>query len=411
MRVDACDALLSAAPAENELGKTLGYPVGAKGDLRCYFEESLLVGSNSNMDQIFETRRVSASVSPRILKQGNLDPDFRYRIPSVTPQGIVFGEQAYSIDEYLQRQRVSGLLILKDDEIVLERYQYDRCPDQRFISFSMAKSITSLAIGCALDEGRIDSLDDKIGKYVKEMAGHMYGETSIRNVLRMSSGIRFSENMDGDDDFLRFLLAAEDVGLLATIQSFKHREAPEGSRFQYATIDTYVLGLLLSRVLDTTLSDYVSEKIWKPMGAESDAKWIVDRDGLEFSGSGFNAALRDYGRLGMLLANNGMRDGVQFLPKSYLREATDWKKHPSIFHPMKATPVFGYGYQFWIFPGESRRFAMVGIRGQVIYVDTQLKLVLVQTAVAKEADFYQRDSMGMELGGVWRCLLDSYAKS
>jgi CubicO group peptidase (beta-lactamase class C family) len=109
----------------------------------------------------------------------------------------------------------------------------------------------------------------------------------------------------------------------------------------------------------------------------------------------------------MLLANDGMRDGVQILPKSYLIEATDWKKHPSIFHPSKASPVFGYGYHFWLFPGESRRFAMVGIRGQVLYVDTRSKLVLVQTAMARHPDFYARDSMGMELGGVWRSLLDS----
>ena len=107
----------------------------------------------------------------------------------------------------------------------------------------------------------------------------------------------------------------------------------------------------------------------------------------------------------MLLANDGMRDGVQILPRPYLLEATDWKKHPSVFHPTVATPVFGYGYQFWLFPGESRRFAMVGMRGQIIYVDTESKLVMVQTAVAKHPDFYRKDSMGLEFGGVWRALL------
>ena len=403
MSINTSKGAAPQPPDEESLGKALNYPIGNKET--CHFEESVLVGSNTNMDRIFNTRRVASPSLPCTLKRGNLDSEFRYRIPSLTPQGVVFGEQTYSIDDYLQHQRVTGLLIIKDNEILLERYQYNRLPEHRFVSFSMAKSITSLAVGCALAEGKIASLDDHIGKYVKEMSGHIYGNTSIRNVLRMSSGIRFSEEMDRNDDFLCFLNIAEKMGLVFAIQSFNQREVPQGSRFHYATIDTYVLGLLLSRVLGMALSDYVSEKIWKPMGAESDAKWIVDCDGLEYAGSGFNAVLRDYGRLGILLANDGMRDGIQVLPKSYLIEATDWQKHPSIFHPSKASPVFGYGYHFWLLPGETRRFAMVGIRGQVIYVDTQSKLVLVQTAVAKHPDFYTQDSMGLELGGVWHHLL------
>src|SRR4051794_34351996 len=107
MKIDARDAVLCAAPDELALGKAHGYPIAAEGDINCYFDESLLVGSNTNMDQIFETRSVSASSSPHPLGKGGLDPHFRYRIPAMTPQGIVFGEQSYSIDEYLQRQRVA----------------------------------------------------------------------------------------------------------------------------------------------------------------------------------------------------------------------------------------------------------------------------------------------------------------
>lgn len=398
---------VQAAPDEEALGKALGYPVGTVKNY--WFDDAVRVGSSSNMDKLFNTRIVEKAALPQELRQGRLDPAFRYRLPDFSA-GLKLGEQTYSIDDYLQRQRVTGLMIVKDGEILLERYQYDRQPTHRLISNSIAKSITSLAVGCALEEGKIQSLDDKVSKYVKEMAGHPYGETSIRNLLRMASGVRFSENYDGADDFSRFLALRWEKGNIAALQAFGEREAPQGSRFHYATSETYLLGALVTAVTGKSLSDYVSEKIWKPMGAESDAKWIVDANGVEFAGTSFNAVLRDYARLGMLLANDGVRDGVQILPRAYLLEATDWHRQPEAFHPGRATPVLGYGYQFWLQPGEKRRFSLIGTNGQAIFVDPATKLVLVQTAVAKNADVYGRETMGQELAGIWIALLRAYDK-
>lgn len=143
------------------------------------------------------------------------------------------------------------------------------------------------------------------------------------------------------------------------------------------------------------------------MGAESDATWIVDAAGLETAAGSFNATLRDFGRLGLLMANDGAVDGKQILPKDYLLEATDWHRQPASFAPGKATPFFGYGYQFWLFPGEKRRFALIGVYGQSIFVDPGLKLVMVQTAVAKSASV-TKESMGAERVAVWRGLVRHY---
>ena len=159
----------------------------------------------------------------------------------------------------------------------------------------------------------------------------------------------------------------------------------------------------------TTLAGYLAERLWKPMGAESDATWIRAPDGLERASGNFNATLRDWGRLGVLLANNGSLDGQQILPKEYLLEATDWHRHPEAFAPKKATPWFGYGYQFWIFPGEQRRFALLGVYGQAIYVDPSLKLVLVHTAVTKSAQV-SKETMGAERGALWLALVNSYGR-
>jgi len=144
------------------------------------------------------------------------------------------------------------------------------------------------------------------------------------------------------------------------------------------------------------------------MGAEANATWAKSSDGIERASGNFNATLRDWGRLGVLLANDGRIGEKQILPRDYLLEATDWHRHPSTFAPRKATPYHGYGYQFWTFPGEHRRFALLGVYGQAIYVDPELKLVMVQTAVARNARV-GKETMGREMSALWYALVTKYA--
>lgn len=384
-----------AAPDEEILGKSQGYPVGRADNW--FYEERVRVGSFTHLDKILPYNLVPKSERPLLLQKAAREAAIRFRVAG----------KSYNIDDYLRRQRITGLLIIHDGEILVERYQYDRRETDRFVSHSMAKSITSLGIGFALEEGAICSLDDKVSEYVPELRGCAYGETAIRNLLRMSSGVKFSELYNGKDDVARFLAKWYSGGLIEAVCAFNKREVPQRSRFHYASSETMVLGLLLKSVKGETLAKYLGEKLWRPMGAEQDAFWSCDSSGMEVAAGYFSAVLRDYGRLGVLLGNDGMRDGRQILPKNYLLEATDWHKHPEIFAPGRAKRSYGYGYQFWTFPGEHRRFALIGVYGQAIFVDPELKLVMVQTAAAKNAEV-DNDRLGMEMEGLWRQIVADF---
>ncbi|WP_291867016.1 serine hydrolase [Bradyrhizobium sp.] len=396
-----CPALVAlafpaaAAPDEEQLGKRAGYPIGTRANW--FYDESVRVGSFSNLDRLLPHYTLKRAARPLPLPAAADAATIEYR----------FENRTLTLDDFLARQRVTGLLLIKDGEVLFERYQYGRHPAHRFVSHSMAKSIVSIAVGMALAEGKIASLDDAVGKYVPELSGVPYGDTSIRNVLRMSSGVPFSEVYDGNDDLGRFTLARNTHGSIAALRMFGTREAEQGIRFHYASSETVILAVLLRAVTGVTLSEYLTDRLWQPLGAEADATWVKTSDGTEAGAGSFNAILRDYGRLGVLLANDGAVAGRQIVPKDYLLEATDWRLQPDAFAPRRATRFFGYGYQFWTFPGDKRRFALLGVYGQSIFIDPELKLVMVVTAAARNASV-GKESFGPERSAVWRGIIGKY---
>jgi CubicO group peptidase (beta-lactamase class C family) len=384
-----------AAPDEELLGKAAGYPVGSRANW--FYDERVRVGSFSHLDSLLPHYTLKKAVAPRALPKISSAPKIEYR----------FEQQTLTLDDFLDRQRVTGFLLIKGGEVLAERYQYDRKPDHRFVSHSMAKSIVSIAVGMALAEKKIGSLDDTIARYVPELVGNPYGETKIRNMLRMASGVPFQESYDGQDDLAKFTRLRLTQDSVAAFRAFTTREVEQGTRFHYASNQTVALTLLLRAVTGSSMSEYLTTRLWQPMGAEADATWIKTKDGTESGSGNFNAVLRDYGRLGILLANDGALDGRQIVPKDYLLDATDWHRQPEAFTPRKATPYFGYGYQFWLFPGEKRRFALLGVYGQSIFVDPELKLVMVITAAAKNASV-GKESLARERDALWRGVVGRY---
>ncbi len=384
-----------AAPDEQLLGKAAGYPVGRPANW--FYDEGVRVGSFSHLDSFLPHNTLKKSDAPLPLPAASNPPKIEYR----------FEKQTWSLDDFLAHQRVTGFLLIKDGEVLAERYQYDRTAENRFVSQSMAKSIVSLAIGMALTEKKIGSLDDSVAKYVPDLAGNPYGETSIRNMLRMSSGVPFKEVYDGNDDNARFNKIRVTRDSITALRAFNKREVEQGRLFHYASNQTVALTLVLRAVTGTTLSDYLTPRLWQPIGAEADATWVTTRDGTETGSGSFNAILRDFGRLGILLANDGAARGKQLVPKDYLLDATDWHRQPDAFAPREATPYFGYGYQFWLFPGEKRRFALLGVYGQSIFVDPELKLVMVITAAAKNASV-GKESFAGERDALWRGIVGRY---
>ena len=384
-----------AAPDEELLGKSAGYPIGTR--TTWFFGEHVRVGSFSHLDEILPHYTLKQSATPRPLPKAANAPVIAYRLE----------DKDYSLDDFLDHQRVTGLLLIKDGQVLAERYQYGRTAQNRFVSHSMAKSIVSLAVGIALAEKKIASLDDTVAKYVPQLAGNAYGETTIRNTLRMASGVAFSEVYDGNDDITRFVRVRAVYDTIMALREFNTREAEQGARFHYASSETVVLTLVLRAVTGMTLSEYLTPRLWQPMGAEADATWIKTADGTEEGMGSFNATLRDYARLGLLLANDGTVGERKIVPKDYLLDATDWHRQPEAFGPRKATPYFGYGYQFWLFPSEKRRFALLGVYGQSIFVDPALKLVMVVTAAAKSANV-GKESFGRERDALWRGVVAKY---
>ncbi len=339
------------------------------------WEPKYRVGAFTHLDQIYPTRLVERAGSPWNFKCSTAQIYYDFQ-----------GSRFSPID-YVSRNPVTGLLIAKDDHILFEHYQYARTDHDRFVSQSMVKSIIGLLIGIAIAEGAIKSVDDTPEAYVPGFRGSEYGRTPIRDLLHMSSGVDFGETRDGGRDLNRLwngmgiAFPTTKMGTVNSIVQFNQRIAPAGTRFYYASIEPDVLGMVLHNAVNKSASDYLREKLWEPVGAEADARWLIDAEGFELAHFGFNAVLRDYARLGRLLAHDGAWDGKQIVPAQWMIDATTVRASDTYLLPGRATKKFGYGYLLWLFPGERRQFALLGYKGQYVCVDPVSKLVMVHTAV------------------------------
>ena len=360
---------LHAAPDEDLLGRAAGYPRGTPQQV---VAERHKVGSFSAMPEILPSRPSVRDGPVWELPSGQALPTLTY----TTREGT------FSLDDYFERRRVTSFLVLHRGQIRLERYQYGRTADQRFVSFSMAKSVTGLLVGMAQQRGLIRSLDDKAEVYAPELAGSAYGGSTIAHLLQMASGVRWTEDYGGRDDVAELwgaLFRVHGGGNPTQVLTRRRpMDAEPGTRFKYATGETQVLCHVLKGATRRNIAELTSEWLWRPLGAESDAAWLVGWQDIEYCGGGFNATTRDYARLGRLLALGGRRDNTQIVPEAFLKRATQSAEQPPGFRVNDPGPRFGYGFQFWLFEGG---FSMLGVYGQAVSVFPAQDLVVVQTAV------------------------------
>lgn len=359
-----------------------------RADLRNWWLPAYSVDSFSRLDEILPAhvvRRGEASA----WRRAAVEPAITYTVPSQ------FGGGRLSLDAYLDRNPVTGLLIAVGDTVQVERYRYGRTDAQRFTSFSMAKTICALLVGLAVADGAIASIDDPAERYVPALKGSEYGRTPLRHLLTMSSGVRFREEYDGNDDVSRLARATMPGGAggIAAVQQFNDRYAQPGERWYYASAETEVLGLVLRAAIGRSIADYLSERVWRPIGAESDASWVVDATGQEVTYAYFNAVLRDYARLGRLLADGGRVGDRQVVPAAWLAEMTRAQVSAA-----RTGRWYGYGFQTWIFPENDGSFVLLGVRGQSLFVDPGRRLVMVHTAVRRDS----RDPRVAETLALWR---------
>lgn len=296
------------------------------------------------------------------------------------------------MDAYMKAQRNAGLIILQDGKIRFEKYALGYGPEGRWTSFSVAKSFTSSLVGAAIQDGYIKSLEDKVSTYIPGLKGSAYDDVSIRQLLTMTSGVKWNEDYtDRNSDVALFDRVAVVPGEDVTVTYMKTlpREAPAGTKWVYKTGETNLIGVLVSSATGKTLSDYLSEKIWKPFGMEADGIWMLGRTGHEIAGCCISARLRDYARLGMFILGGGKAGGQQVLPKDWIGQATT--KQAGIDQPGR-----GYGYQWWT--NDDGSFAAQGIFGQGIFIDPRRKLVIASngnwpTATDPEGVGKQREAM------------------
>jgi CubicO group peptidase (beta-lactamase class C family) len=278
------------------------------------------------------------------------------------------------LDTYLAGQRSAALVVLHDGKLRVERYGLDFDASGRWTSFSVAKSITSTLVGAAIQDGHIRSMDDKVSAYIPQMKGSAYDDVSIRQLLTMTSGVRWNEDYaDPNSDVARFNNHQPENGVDALVSYLRRlpREVPPGTRWHYSTGETNLVGILVAQAVQKPLSAYLSEKIWVPAGMEQQATWLLSKTGQEISGCCIQAATRDFARFGLFILEGARVRGQGVLPEGWLAEATTTRT--SIGQAAR-----GYGYQWWTYADGS--FAARGIFGQGLFIDPKRKIVIASNA-------------------------------
>ncbi|RDE08733.1 serine hydrolase domain-containing protein [Pelagibacterium lacus] len=334
-------------------------------------EPDLAVNTFRNIHRLFPTRVIAAGDTPSEL------PVAAEQMGNVRAQ---IGGRTYDLYDFLAANSVTGMLVLKDGEVVYETYQRGNTPATRWMSMSVAKSITSTLVGAAIQDGYIESLDSQVVDFVPALAGSAYDGVTVRDVLMMSSGVQWNETYTDPQsdrrDLLRAQIAQEPGGAMAVMAALP-RAAEPGSVNNYSTGETQVLGEIVYGAVGRPLSDYLSEQIWVPYGMEADAVWWLDSpDGVEIGGSGLSATLRDFARFGQFFLEGGVIDGEQVLPEGWTEEASTAKT-------LSNGDPLDYGYMWWTGWTEPAiadgAYMAIGIQGQAVYINPAKNIVIAVT--------------------------------
>ncbi|MGZ6037931.1 MAG: serine hydrolase domain-containing protein [Phenylobacterium sp.] len=320
-----------------------------------------------DIEHIYKTHTIrrGSKVHPLPVAAHQIDPTFSY------------DGKTWTIDAYMKAYRVSGLLVLKDGKIVLEKYALGRKPSDRWTSFSVAKSVTSTLVGAAIQDGKIKSINALVTDYIPELKGSAYEGVTVRQMLMMSSGVKWNEDyVDPNSDVAKAGNKVTEPGVNPMVSYLRKlpREHAPGAAWHYNTGETDLVGVLVSKATGESLAQYASEKIWKPYGMERDAVWMVDPGDQERGGCCISMTLRDYGRVGLFIAGDGMADGKRVTPQGYIADAT----RKEIDNGTPTEPGLGYGYFWWMVGGDA--YSGIGIFGQSVTLFPTDHLIIVQNA-------------------------------
>jgi CubicO group peptidase (beta-lactamase class C family) len=355
-----------------------GYPHASEpiGTVRQIYDgvltPELAITTYRNADRLFPTRTIEPGSAAYPLPAAATSFDAAsFRIAYVAQRQYV------TLDTYLDTNRVAALLILKNGQIAYELYRYGNTRQTRWVSFSMAKSVTSTLVGAAVKDGYIASIYDQVVKYVPQLIGSAYDGATVRDLLMMASGVKWSEGYkDSTSDFRHVLETriGQVPGAALAFMRTLPRAAPPGAVFNYDSGESQILGQIVINAVGKPLAQYLSEKIWSRFGMEAEANWWLESpDGFEVGSSGLSATLRDFGRFGQFVMGDGFIGADQIVPSGWFAEAGSPKT-------LSFAGLVYYGYQWWPTQGATASdgaFYANGLMGQRIYVNRKERVVIV----------------------------------
>ena len=332
------------------------------------------------------------NISSKPIKKADKSFLFPRKQNIVLPSSFNVKELEFTTQKYIDSSYTQGLLFIQNDTIQYENYWRGQQENTKHISWSMAKSYVSALFGIAMEEGYIKNIEQTVGEYLPELKGSGYDNVKIKDVLQMSSGVKFNEDYsdpksDINSYWEEFVFGGSQDEFAATLEN----ERPPGTYNTYVSIDTHVLGMILVKATGKSLTDYLQEKIWQPIGAEFNAYWLTDEKGMEMALGGLNASLRDYAKIGRLYLNKGNWNGSQIVPKNWVEQSTNsTEEHLIPQSENSAHQGIGYGYQWWIPEGTEGEFMAVGVFNQFIYINPSTNTIIVKNSANK--NYYDYDN-------------------
>ena len=367
--------------------------------------------AHRNMHHIFPRDVIESGDAVRVLE----------RMPDISVRYVHHGVQE-DIDSYFSRTRATGLLVLKNGKIALERYEHGNNPSTRWASRSMGKSFASTIVGVAVQDGYIKSIDDSVCDYIDELKGSYYENVTIRHLMQMVTGGQYVEDHDDPTSDVYRLQGCTFGGrkgaFLELISEIANRPprfgTPPGTVWNYSSMDSVLCGLVAERASGIRPAAYLSQRIWRPYGMEADGFWNTEADGgTTFTGSGIGATLRDYGRFGQFILEGGKIGERQVLPSWWIDEAAKPTKASLAIHKP-------YGFQWWLHSAEGvnttlaldaattveepvamrggdSMFYALGNSGQMIAINRDENVVIVKWAAWDETTSSKRANEDMAL--------------
>jgi CubicO group peptidase (beta-lactamase class C family) len=320
--------------------------------------------------QINTFRNIQRLFPTRLVQRGPEVSEFARAEKPLDDFAFTWNDRVYDLFDVLALNRVAAMMVVKDDELVFERYFMGNTDQTRWMSMSLVKTVTVMLIGAAIQDGYINDIRDPITDYLPIFANTSYENVTVEDIIAMTSGVGWNETYTDPNSDRRQMLEAQlgqQSGAVLTLMGELAVHSAPGTRWNYSTGETHIAGALVHAATGKWAADYLSEKLWVPLGMESDATWWLESEGgLEVGGSGLSATLRDYTRFGQFLLHQGIIAGKQVVPAGYVKRAGS--------RTLIGAEAVNYGYGLW--PLHGNTYAAIGIFGQYIFVDPDQDLVV-----------------------------------